>query len=338
MLVWLIATFGMFTITLTKFHHYILPLVPPTAVLTGVVVDRLLGAGSPARDGRLGAYAAGCLASVTLLLYGIFRFFPRRLLGEALGYEPRRVWAYACVAAGIAGLIVTVRKFGARTEAPDDPVARHDSAMLSALGIGSAVLVALAGRDLFTTGPGSGGGPVRLMQLFTYNYSRPFPETLDFRGALIAFTVVASLLSLGLAASTFRRHAAALLCATGVVWAAWGLDVYLYQCAPHWGQRETLLAYYKDRKSSEYPLVAYQMNWKGENFYAGNRMPAFVSSGEKFKNWVTEQKAKGVDVMYFTTEHGRVAALKRELGDHKSFTELTDKALNNKFLMLRVEF
>ena len=26
------------------------------------------------------------------------------------------------------------------------------------------------------------------------------------------------------------------------------------------------------------------MNWKGENFYTGNRLPAFVSTGAKFKN------------------------------------------------------
>jgi hypothetical protein len=42
--------------------------------------------------------------------------------------------------------------------------------------------------------------------------------------------------------------------------------------------------------------------------------------------------------MYFTTEHGRVSTLKRELGDPPKFTILTDKAVNNKFFMARVEF
>ena len=77
-----------------------------------------------------------------------------------------------------------------------------------------------------------------------------------------------------------------LFAAAAVLWTAWGLDVYLYKAAPHWGQRETILAYYRDRTNENQPFVAYQMNWKGENFYTGNRVPAFVSSGEKFKEWV----------------------------------------------------
>jgi hypothetical protein len=55
MIVWFLSAFGMFTITLTKFHHYILPLVPPTAALTGVFVDVMLGPESPARRGKRAA-------------------------------------------------------------------------------------------------------------------------------------------------------------------------------------------------------------------------------------------------------------------------------------------
>ena len=80
------------------------------------------------------------------------------------------------------------------------------------------------------------------------------------------------------------------------------------------------------------------MNWKGENFYLGNQVPAFVSSGEKFKQWVDEQKNHGIRRIYFTSEHGRGGALKRELGDPPKYVELTDKKLNNKFFLARVEF
>jgi hypothetical protein len=113
--------------------------------------------------------------------------------------------------------------------------------------------------------------------------------------------------------------------------------VYLVSVAPHWGQRETILAYYRARKGPEEPFVAYQMNWKGENFYTGNRVPAFVSSGSKFKTWVTEQKKNGVRVMFFTTEHSRVSSLKSELGLVKEFKLLTGRELNNKFTLARVE-
>jgi hypothetical protein len=80
------------------------------------------------------------------------------------------------------------------------------------------------------------------------------------------------------------------------------------------------------------------MNWKGENFYTGNKVPAFVSSGEKFKEWVNAQKANGIRRVYFITEHSRGGSLRRELGDPKSYKEITDKALNNKFVVARIEF
>ena len=136
---------------------------------------------------------------------------------------------------------------------------------------------------------------------------------------------------------SLRRHALVLFSAVALAWSVWGIDVYLVKAAPHWGQRETILAYYAARKGPEEPFVAYQMNWKGENFYTGNRVPAFVSSGSKFKSWIAEQKAKGVRVMFFTTEHSRTSSLKSELGAVKDFKVLTTRALNNKFMLARVE-
>jgi 4-amino-4-deoxy-L-arabinose transferase-like glycosyltransferase len=340
MVVWFLAAFGMFTITLTKFHHYILPLVPAIAVLTGIMVDRMLGEGSPVKPGKLRSYVVSGTASILLAVYGIARLFPRRIGGEALvGAAPSKGWGVLCIALGVAALVVTVRRFGAKAEAPsEDPVTRYDSMILALLGIASAIVVGLVGRDLFTGTASTLEGEVRLLHLFTYNYTRPWPETLEFKGAMVGFTVVCAALSLGMCVQRFRAHAAMLFCAAASVWTAWGLDVYLYKCAPHWGQRETILAYYQDRTNDNQPFVAYQMNWKGENFYTGNKTPAFVSSGEKFKEYVNDQKAHGVRRVYFITEHGRVGSLRRELGDPKSFKELTDKALNNKFLVARIEF
>ncbi len=83
-------------------------------------------------------------------------------------------------------------------------------------------------------------------------------------------------------------------------------------------------------------LVAYQMNWKGENFYTGNHVPAFVSTGSTFTNWLKDQRAKGTTTMYFITEHGRTGGLKSEVAP-KGYTELTDKNLCNKFVLVRAE-
>ena len=76
---------------------------------------------------------------------------------------------------------------------------------------------------------------------------------------------------------------------------------------PHWGQREVLEAYYKMRGNENEPIVAYQMNWKGENFYTGNKIPAFVSSGATFTNWIKSQQEKGIKTFWFVTEHSRTS-------------------------------
>jgi hypothetical protein len=44
-----------------------------------------------------------------------------------------------------------------------------------------------------------------------------------------------------------------------------------------------------------------------------------------------------VRVIFFTTEHSRTSSLKSELGAVKEFKVLTTKALNNKFVLARVE-
>lgn len=378
---WFVSAFSMFTITLTKFHHYVLPVVPPTAMLTGILLDHAIARRELPSGRRLAGYLAGCTAAVTLSVYGFFRLFPGSLTGRTVdGKEPPPAlpWlGWTCVALGIAAAVVLARSLGkprpepqpasepAAADPEGDPEPRalaeptpalatasgptlsgaraaiaesYDDVMLGALGVAAAFVVALAGRDMFLSNPGDIEGQARIMQLFTYNYRRPWPDSLQFEAILEGFTIVPAALSALLAFRRWRTHVTVLLLATSVVWAAWGIDVYLFKAAPHWGQRETVMAYYRDREGPHQPLVAYQMNWKGENFYAGNRVPAFVSSGQKFKDWMEEQKRKGVKTFYFTTEHGRVGSLKGELGNPKDFAQLTTPELNNKFFLARVRF
>jgi 4-amino-4-deoxy-L-arabinose transferase-like glycosyltransferase len=264
---WQLACFGMFSITGTKFHHYILPLVPAAALLGGVLLDE--------------------------------------------------VW-----------------QFAVRDRTDEREVAK--SPLFGIIGIASAVLVGFAGRDLFVSRHGDVNGQLRLLHLFTYNYERPWPAVLDFRFELAAFTALATLACLALIVPAWRRGAALALCSVAFVWSVWGSDVYLVKASPHWGQRETISEYYKLRAGPEEPLVAYQLNWKGENFYTGNQLVTFVSSGKKFSNWLEEQKKGGVAVMFFTTEHTRMNALKRELGQVANFELLTSEADNNKFGLARV--
>src|SRR5690606_26542473 len=145
--------------------------------------------------------------------------------------------------------------------------------------------------------------------------------------ALLAFTLVCVGFGLTMAVKRWRQLATVLFISTAGLFSLWCVNVYFVNVSPHWGQRETIMAYYEHRSGVQEPLVAYQMNWKGENFYTGNRMATFVSSGKKFKSWIAKQREAGKSTFFFTTEHTRIANLKRELGDVKDFDLLTDEAL-----------
>jgi 4-amino-4-deoxy-L-arabinose transferase-like glycosyltransferase len=259
---WQLAAFGMFAITGTKYHHYVLPLVPAAALLAGIFCQSL--------------------------------------------FERPRSHARPTVAEGV-------------------------------LVLASVLFVGLAGRDLASTPAGDVEGAARLLHLFTYNYARSWPATLDYGTILWVFTGVASAIGLGMLAPRVRRACLVAFAAFATLVAAWAIDVYLVQVAPHWGQKETITTYYQSRASPEERLVAYQLNWKGENFYTGNDVPAFVSSGKRFTDWVDAQRKSGAKVMFFTTEHSRIGTLKRELGSVRKFELLTTPALNDKFVLARVE-
>jgi hypothetical protein len=316
--------------------------VPPIAVVTGVMLERAIGQGELSRDRRsLIAYFSGMAGSAILLVYGAMRLFPGTVSGRMIDGQllaPSFVQGGAALLCGALIAGVAVRKYGLSPEAPLGSFANaYESSALGVLGVSAAIPIVLVGRDLWTTIAGDVEGQARLVHLFSYNYKRPWPsDSLSFDGMFAGFTVICALLAFGFALPSWRRHALVLFSAVALAWTVWGLDVYLVKAAPHWGQRETILAYYVARKGPEEPFVAYQMNWKGENFYTGNRVPAFVSSGAKFKSWVAEQKTKGVRVVFFTTEHSRTSSLKSELGAVKDFKLLTTRTLNNKFVLVRV--
>ena len=328
---WFAVAFAMFSVSLTKFHHYALPCVPPIAMLAGIWLDRALPEDLP-RGRRLGEYALLLGFAGLSLLYGALRLLPGSFLGT-LDAKPSPGVAVPCFIAGLAAFGVALWRFPERpANASEDA---HQASLLALFGVGAAVALALAGSDLFW--PDDPDGPARLTQLASYNYKRAWPSTLDFRAALAAVCACGVATTGAFLSPRLRPHAAALLCSIGVWAAAWTLDVYVVRAAPHWGQRETILEYYRRRRGPEEQLVAFQMNWKGENFYTGNRIPAFVSSATKFKSFLDEERERGTRVLFFTTEHSRESSLKSELGQITRFEKLTDKTLNNKFFLARVE-
>jgi hypothetical protein len=330
---WLTLGFGLFTLSLTKFHHYALPCAPPLAVGVGLLLDRALGSPLPWGK-RRGAYLAALSAAALLFIYGALRFRDGSPWGD-VSTEGELTSASTWQAAALLAMAMGVAWLGARKLGAG--AATGDDRSLGALMLPAALLTLLVARDLWTSYEGGTPASARLLHLITYNYKRSWPASLDFEAVSFAFGVVATALVASLALARVRQHAAVLLCAVGVLYGAHTLWVYLPRLAPHFGQRELFLAYYETRRGAEEPIAAYQMNWKGENFYSGNRLPAFVSSGAKFKSWLKSQRKKGTRVVFFVTEHGRISTLKSELGRAVRVKVLTDKRLNDKFALVRVE-
>jgi 4-amino-4-deoxy-L-arabinose transferase-like glycosyltransferase len=366
LVMWFLFAFALFTFMGTKFHHYIFPAVPPVAMLIGVVLDDILGDRPLVKKGLLPVYVGGLLLATGLATWGASRAWAGSVFGGAPDTGATGSTPLALTIGGVGLALTVLVAFALRsTDSADDASQRvavapdvspyrggvkvedetveetrrrsHEGLMIAGAAVLAAFVIVLVGRDLVIKPEGSDQpGAIRLLQLFTYNYRRTWPDSLDFSAILGGFTIIAALLVLGFAVRSLRRHAVVAFCAFAVVWALWGVDVYMVKTSQHWGQHEVIEAYYKDRKGPEEQLVAYQMNWKGENFYTGNHIPAFVSSGATFQTWLKAQKEKGAKVMYFVTEHSRTGGLRGEVGA-KSYKELTDKTICNKFVLVRAE-
>jgi 4-amino-4-deoxy-L-arabinose transferase-like glycosyltransferase len=332
---WLMVAFALFTLSLTKFHHYALPCAPPLAIAAGLALDRALGEQALPRGRRALFYTAGLSGSALLLVFGMMRWRAGNALGDVLATRELTpaspIEAGAVLALGVLLAGLTAWRLGEPARAG----AAKDTA-LGVLGVSAALLTLLITRDLSTTIASDVPASARLLHLITYNYKRAWPASLNFEAVQWAFGMVAAASAL-LLTSRLRHHAAVLGLAVGAWFCAFTLWIYLPRLAPHFGQRELFLAYYAARKGPDEPIVAYQMNWKGENFYTGNRLPAFVSSGDKFKGWISRLRKRGAKKVYFVTEHTRIGALKVELGSGARVVTLTDKRLNNKFVLLSAQ-
>jgi 4-amino-4-deoxy-L-arabinose transferase-like glycosyltransferase len=290
---------------------------------TGLAVAGLLGAVGSTRSSPV--YAL--LVSWFALSFALF--------SAALTKYHHYILPAVVPAALLAGIVLD-RCFVSSERTEDSQAERFpawSSAAFGLAGVLAAAVVMLVARDL------SAGveGPARLLNLFTYNYARPWPSTLDFSQPLWLVGVLATCASGLLLIARWRRLAGWMIAALSYVFCLFLLGVYLPSAAPHWGQRELLLEYYARRSSAREPLVAFQMNWKGENFYSGNRVAVFVTSGDAFQVYLSRLRSSGARTLFVMTEHHRAGLLKSELGVVRRYQPLTHRELNNKFLLARVE-
>jgi 4-amino-4-deoxy-L-arabinose transferase-like glycosyltransferase len=341
---WFAVSFTLFSASTTKFHHYILPAVPPIAAMIGLILDRLLPTGLFQGPQRAQRTAAAMLAPLCwVLAFAGFRGDVRGIVPADVPSTQTALWVLShpwptWLCALLLALGIGLLAFALWRARPDETEASGEEAeselaRLSPVLIAGALICAFVGRDLSWHTSAPPPGSERLIHLFVYNYGRPWPEFLDYRASLFGFAAVAVILSLLCALRRLRAVAAKGLLSLSLAFCIYCLDVYMMDLTPHWSQQGLIARYYKERKDGNEPLLAWQMNWKGENIYSGNHVHVFVELDNKaMQEWIGKNKGRRV---YYLLEHSRLERLKNLLSPRK-LEVLTDKRDCNKFLLARV--
>jgi 4-amino-4-deoxy-L-arabinose transferase-like glycosyltransferase len=330
---WLLSSFVLFSTMVTKYHHYILPAIIPGGILIGIALAQWWGPKRPVATLLAGA-AALCMVTGFAWLSGD----PRGIVPEDAMHAENWVLRQAqpMLAGALIGLGAAVAWLARRdlTKAETKLTPLRSSAGLGVALLIGACLVAFVGRDLSWATSARPQGNERLIQLFVYNYSRPWPEHLDYRAILTGFAVAASVATAAAAFRYWRPVATRALVGVAVIFCGWGLNVYMVDLSDHWGLRDLAQRYYDARQSPEEPLLAWQMNWKGENFYTGNRVYVFAETDNKrMRKWLAENEDR---TAYVVLEHKRLERF-RKLVAGREIRALSTKRDCNKFLLVELE-
>jgi len=349
----------------TKFHHYIFPTVPPAALLVGIFLDRLMGsrstqdtpnptdadtsAAANAEDsgfnwrpvwGALLCILAplGWVVGVAALWGDLRGIIPEEVPAEhisdwVLNNGPSQAFAWTCIALGFIALFFADRVIPKPLEALSNKRPSAQSAAIGAMLVFASVIVAFVGRDLSWVTDGRPQGYERIIHLFVYNYGRLWPEQFDFRPVFTGFAIVAGTIVAVAALQRLRHLMARALVGLALLFATWTLNVYMIDLSPHWGMRTVIHRYYELRPNEDVPLISWQMNWKGENFYSGNGTYVFVNlDNQAVREWINENEGSHA---FFVTEYSRLGGL-RSLLAGREITEVTTKRECNKFIMVEV--
>jgi hypothetical protein len=137
-----------------------------------------------------------------------------------------------------------------------------------------------------------------------------------------------------------RNVAMVALALTSVCFTYFLLDVYMRQVSNRWSQKPLIASYYKQRRSPDERLAAWQMYWRGENFYTQNEIyegpkekrTIFLGdrNAEDLKDFLKRNPGKQV---FFVVERTRYDSLRGLLPEpaRPSLRIVDDR--NNKFYL-----
>jgi 4-amino-4-deoxy-L-arabinose transferase-like glycosyltransferase len=333
-LVWVLVDVVVISVVNTKFHHYVLPALPPLAILTALFIDDVLRA---PRRWQAVAIAVWALP-VTLLAGRDLAAYPPRLLwlfdyDYVLVPGVGRPWPTAAeygtryeyggtltlftLAAGIA--VALLAWFAARGKAADsdDPPA---PARARVVAVAAAVLVALVVG--IALGPSTSGPPP------TFSPSLWLAPAALMLGALV-------LLSLTLP----RAPAIWILAAVATVSGAFMIDRYLPDLGPHWSQKHVIAAYYAHRDNASEPMIVWDLYWRGENLYTRNEVFSQANPSDRWA-WTQPRDnaaaffARYKGRIFFLVERVKLESLKGYLpAPARAQVKVVDES-NNKLLLV----
>jgi hypothetical protein len=80
------------------------------------------------------------------------------------------------------------------------------------------------------------------------------------------------------------------------------------------------------------------MNWKGENFYAGNRVAIFLNGRPNLSEHLTKLQREGKTTTFAVCEHGRLSELTAEAHRAGAFRVVprTTSHQNDKFVLVEL--
>ncbi len=215
----------------------------------------------------------------------------------------------------------------------EEEPARHLPALL--LGLAALVVV---GHSLAQE-------PKHLVDLFVYNYERPYPEaelaalhpgtavgpllfSLGARAVLRTLFVTCGLAALLAYVWEARRALVGALAATALATALYLSWFHWRELSPHWSQRDVFRAYLAGRTSPDEPIAAYYMNWRGETFYSRNLVRQILDP-QRLKEFAARPGRKWVIV-----ERARLAAMRSALGEKRP-VRIADRS-DNKFFLVEI--
>ncbi|MCA9533915.1 MAG: glycosyltransferase family 39 protein [Myxococcales bacterium] len=340
---WFFAAFVLFSAMATRFHHYIFPAVVPAMILVGLMLDAMCGEDArPMRVRFVTALLAGLGPLSFVLGFAGMMGDVRGILppGEegtdwVLGAAQRgdtpamlALMALGLACAGAAYFLLHRRDAGAPEPTRE---AGRLALPLTVACLAGAGLLAFVARDLSWVTQQRPHGYERLIHLYVYNYNRPWPTQFDYRPILTAFGIVGSVLLALTALPRLRAWGARLLVGFSVVFAAWTVNVYFSDLSDHWGLKPLMTQYYQLREGPEEPLIAFQMNWKAENFYTGNRVYTFVDlDTAPLARWIEQNRGKRVFVL---VERTRLRTFTGLVGGRPEVIEHTSTRQCSKFVL-----